>query len=175
MMLLFMPVVAQEKSDTISLGEVVVKAARTVRRIDGQTLYPSAAQKAHSFSGYSLLQKLSLPGIRIDEASHSISSMTNKGSVQVRVNGIVANSHDLLSMDVKTITSIDFIDNPGVRYGSGIAYVINIRTRRADMGYSFGTQTDNTLTSTSGSNSVFASANKGNSKWSLFYENGIIF
>ena len=172
MMLLFMPVVAQEKSDTISLGEVVVKAARTVRRIDGQTLYPSAAQKAHSFSGYSLLQKLSLPGIRIDEASHSILSMTNKGSVQVRVNGIVANSHDLLSMDVKTIISIDFIDNPGVRYGSGIAYVINIRTRRADMGYSFGTQTDNTLTSASGSNSVFASANKGNSQWSLFYENG---
>ena len=37
-----------EKQDTISLGEVVVKASRIVRRVDGQTIFPSEAQKKNS-------------------------------------------------------------------------------------------------------------------------------
>lgn len=163
---------AQEPGDTVSLGGVVVEAARTVRRVDGQTLFPSDVQKANSFSGYSLLQKLALPGIRVDEGARTISSTTHKGRVQVRVNGIVANSHDLLAIDVKNITSIDFIDNPGVRYGQDVAYVINIHMRQPDVGYAVGAQTLNTLTSPSGSNSVFASANKGKGQLRVFYENG---
>ena len=162
----------QEKQDTIALDEVVVKAARVVRRVDGQTIYPSEVQKKNSFSGYSLLGKLTLPGIRVDESSRSVQSVTGKGAVQVRVNGIVAKASDLQAIDVASITSIDFIDSPGVRYGSGIGYVINIHTRRQSIGYAVGAQAMNTLTSVSGFNNVYASVNGEKSQLRIFYEQG---
>lgn len=162
---------SNEKQDTIALDEVVVKASRVVRRVDGQTIFPSNVQKKSSYSGYSLLKRLSLPGIRIDEMSHTIQSTTNRGAVQVRVNGIKATSKDIQAIDVASVTSVDFIDNPGVRYGTDIAYVINIHTRRT-MGYSVGAQAMNTLTSASGFNNVYASVNGAKSQWCVFYEQG---
>ena len=162
----------QETTDTVTLGEVVVKGARVVRRVDGKTLYPTEIEKKHSHSGYSLLNKLALPDIRIDEMSRSVQSISNRGDVQVRINDIVANANDMQAIDVANITSVDYIDNPGVRYGNGIAYVINIRTRRSTMGYSVGAQAMNALTALSGSNNVFASVNNGKSQFRVFYEQG---
>ncbi len=162
----------QEKTDTVTLGEVVVKSARVVRRVDGKTLYPTDIEKKHSHSGYSLLKKLTLPDIRIDEMSRSVQSISNRGDVQVRINGIIANANDMQAINVADITSVDYIDNPGVRYGSGIAYVINIRTRRSAMGYSVGAQAMNTLTAVSGFNNVFASVNNEKSQFRVFYEQG---
>lgn len=161
----------QEKQDTIALDEVVVKASRVVRRVDGQTIFPSEAQKKNSYSGYSLLRKLTLPGIRVDEMSRTIQSSTNRGAVQVRVNGIIATSKDLQAIDVSSITSVDFIDNPGVRYGSDIAYVVNIHTRRT-IGYALGAQAMNTLTSVTGFNNAYASVNGEKSQLRVFYEQG---
>ena len=43
----------------------------------------------------------------------------------------------MLSLDPKLVKNIDFIDNPGVRYGENIAYVIDIKTK--------GTQVDTSL------------------------------
>lgn len=161
--------VTRETKDSVSLDEVVVKASRVVCRVDGQTIFPSDAQKKSSYSGYSLLKKLTLPGIRVDEMSRTIQSIANRGAVQVRVNGIIANSKDLQAIDVASIASVDFIDNPGVRYGSDIGYVINIHTRRM-MGYALGAQAMNTLTSASGFNNVYASVNGAKSQLRVFYE-----
>ena len=74
---------------TITLGEVVVKAAKVVNKMDGMELYPTEVQKKSSTNGYEILQKLSLPNIKIDAASHQVSAADNKGEVQVRINGIV--------------------------------------------------------------------------------------
>lgn len=161
--------VTRETKDSVSLDDVVVKASRVVCRVDGQTIFPSDAQKKSSYSGYSLLKKLTLPGIRVDEMSRTIQSIANRGAVQVRVNGIIANSKDLQAIDVASIASVDFIDNPGVRYGSDIGYVINIHTRRM-MGYALGAQAMNTLTSASGFNNVYASVNGAKSQLRVFYE-----
>ena len=68
---------AQITEQSIELGEVEVKAARIVHKTDGLLLYPSDAQKEASTSGYSVLQKLSLPNIRIDEDARSISAIDN--------------------------------------------------------------------------------------------------
>lgn len=98
-----------------------VKADRIIHKTDGLLLYPSEQQKASSRSGYSLLQQLTLPNIRVDEVGHSISAIDQRGSVQIRINGIIADKAEMLSLDPKSIRKIDFIDNPGVRYGDGIA------------------------------------------------------
>lgn len=162
----------QEKNDTVTIGEVTVKGARVVRRVDGKILFPTEMEKEHSHSGYSLLKNLALPDIRVDELSRSVQSISNRGEVQIRINDIAANTTDLQSIDVATITSVDYIDNPGVRYGDGIAYVINIHTRRPTMGYAVGAQAVNTLTSASGANNVYASVNNKKSQFRVFYEQG---
>ena len=135
LLLLALPTLAQEVEPTVELGEVEVKADRIIHKTDGLLLYPSEQQKASSRSGYSLLQQLTLPNIRVDEVGHSISAIDQRGGVQIRrINGIIADKAEMLSLDPKSIRKIDFIDNPGVRYGDGIAYVIDITTRRADNG-----------------------------------------
>lgn len=166
-----LPIFSQTANDTIALKEVVVKASRVVRRTDGQTVFPSKAQKTASHSGVSLLGKLALPDIRVNETAHTVASISNRGEVQVRINGIVASGNDLMALDAATVTQVDFIDNPGVRYGQGVAYVIDIRTRRADSGYTAGFEATNSVTTLLGSNSLFASVNRGKSQWSMSYGN----
>ncbi|MBR1681895.1 MAG: hypothetical protein IJ700_00780 [Bacteroidaceae bacterium] len=157
----------EEKSTT--LKEVAVKAARTVQKEDGMWLYPTRQQLESSTDGYSLLAKLALPRIRVDEAANSITALTNLGSVQVRINDVVATREDLLAMDMRGVQRVEFIDNPGLRYGEGIAYVINIKVRKPDSGYVLGSSLSNTLTTALGDETLYARVNRGRSEFSLTY------
>jgi len=172
LLLLALPTLAQEVEPTVELGEVEVKADRIIHKTDGLLLYPSEQQKASSRSGYSLLQQLTLPNIRVDEVGHSISAIDQRGSVQIRINGIIADKAEMLSLDPKSIRKIDFIDNPGVRYGDGIAYVIDITTRRADNGYTLGTSLTQALTTRDGDYTVYGKWNTEKSELSLNYSFG---
>ncbi|MBR5689754.1 MAG: TonB-dependent receptor, partial [Prevotella sp.] len=153
----------------VTLGEVSVKGARTVQKVDGQWIYPTKKQLETSTDGYSLLAKLTLPHIRVDEAMNSITALTNLGSVQVRINDIVATREDLLSLDMKSVERIEYIDNPGLRYGEETAYVINFKVKKSVSGYVVGTQLTNTLTAVNGNESVFGKINHKKSEFGLNY------
>lgn len=172
LLLLAIPTLAQEVEPTVELGEVEVKAGRIIHKTDGMLLYPSEQQKTSSRSGYSLLQQLTLPNIRVDEVGHTISAIDQRGSVQIRINGIIVDKAEMLSLDPKSIRTIHFIDNPGVRYGDGIAYVIEITTRRADNGYTLGTSFTQALTTRQGDYTVYGKWNTGKSELSLNYSIG---
>src|SRR5574344_665276 len=163
---------AQNADKEVNLKEVEIKAARVVDKPDGQIIFPSETQKTHSTSGYSILKKLTLPNIRIDEIKHSISALDNRGSVQLRINGIIADKAEMLSLDPKNINKIDFINNPGVRYGEGIAYVINIILRKADRGYTIGADLTQSATTKYGDDIIFGKWNTGKSEISLSYDFG---
>ena len=90
---------AQEEKN-VALNEVTVKGTRTVQKVDGQWIYPSKQQIETSPNGYSLLAKMTLPHIRVDEAMNSITALTNLGTVQVRINDIIASREDLLALDM---------------------------------------------------------------------------
>ncbi len=163
---------AQNETKTIELGEVEIKAAKVIHKPDGQIIYPTETQKNASHSGYSILQKLSLPNIRVDEVSQSLSAIDGRGSIQLRINGIIVGREEMLALSPGSISRIDFIDNPGVRYGEGIAYVINILTRRADSGYTVGIDLVQALTVKSGNDLIYGKWNAGNSELSLSYNFG---
>ncbi|SHK91563.1 hypothetical protein [Xylanibacter ruminicola] len=131
---------AQDTEKAVTLDEVTVKGAHTIHKVDGQWLYPSKQQIENSTNGYSLLAKLTLPHIRVDEAMNNITALTNLGTVQVCINDIIASREELQTLDLQGIDHIEFIDNPGVRYGEGVAYIINIKVKKAVSGYVFGTQ-----------------------------------
>lgn len=162
-------VYSQSADKSVKLEEIEVKAARVVDKADGFILYPTEKQKSSSTSGYSFLQKLFLPNLRVDDVSNSITVIDNRGGVQLRINGIVADKSAMLSLSPDKITKVDFIDNPGVRYGDGIAYVINIYTKRDDNGYSIGTDNSQALTAKNGNYNVFGKWNFGKNEISLNY------
>ena len=163
-----------QTEQNVALKEVVIEASRIENKSDGLIIYPTQAQKRSSRTGYAMLQQMNLPNIRVDELTHSISTVDNKGGVQVRINGIIVDKPELLSLDPKTIRKIDFIDNPGVRYGDGIAYVINILTRRAESGYAMGTELMHALTTKDGDAMLFGKWNKKQSELSLNYDFGYL-
>ena len=160
---------AQSGKDTISLNEVTVKAAKVINKVDGLIIYPTEAQKTSSTNGYNFLQKLALPNLRIDNIAHSISVLDNRGGVQLRINGIIADTQAMLALNPKRIRKIDFINNPGVRYGDGIAYVINILTTRSDNGYTLGADATTALTTPYGSGTAYGQWNFGKSELSMSY------
>ncbi|MBQ8656038.1 MAG: TonB-dependent receptor [Prevotella sp.] len=156
----------------LSLDEVTVEAPRVVQRTDGRTYYPTAAMLTAATQGYTLLEKLNLPGVRVNAVSHTIEALGNTGGVQIRLNDIPATADDLLTLDVKSVLSIDFMDQPGVRYGEGVAYVIDIHTRRATSGYAVGTDLTSALTTVQTSDEVFGKWNSGLSELALSYRLG---
>lgn len=162
---------AQKEDETkeIELKEVTVKSARTVQRTDGQWIFPSKQQIEASPNGYSLLAKLTLPHLRIDPTMHIITALGNLGNVQVRINDMVASQQDLLSMDVKAVQRIEYLDNPGVRYGDGIAYVVNIIVKKPVSGFVVGADLTNTLTTMNGNETIFGKLNHGQSELGLSY------
>ena len=161
---------AQNVEKTVTLDEVTVKAAKVVNKADGMIVYPTDAQKQSSCNGYSILEKLTLANLRIDNISHTITAIDNRGGVQLRLNGIVVGKAEMLALNPKDIIKIDFINNPGVRYGDGIAYVIDIVTRRSKSGYTVGTDVTSALTTLQGDGMVYGKWNKGKSELSLSYD-----
>lgn len=167
---------AQDVEKSVTLEEVTVKASKVVNKPDGMIIYPTEAQKQASNNGYSFLDKLTLANIRIDNINHSITAIDNRGSIQLRINGIVVDKQEMLALNPKDITKIDFINNPGVRYGEGIAYVINIVTHRTESGYTIGTDLTSALTTLQGDGMAYGKRNKGKSEWTLSYDiNGYRF
>lgn len=161
---------AQKVEKSVTLDEVTVKAAQVVNKPDGMMIFPTDAQKKASNNGFSLIEKLTLANIRVDNINHSISAIDNKGGVQIRINGIVVGKQEMIALDPKDITKIDFIDKPGVRYGEGIAYVIDILTRAKERGYTIGTDITAALTTLQGNGMVYGKWNRGKSEWSLSYD-----
>jgi hypothetical protein len=161
---------SQNEEKTVALDEVTIQGARVVKKVDGQMIYPTVAQKSSSNDGYSMLHKLTLPNIRIDEIGHAVSAINGKGMVQIRMNGIEIGNAEMLSLNPNLITHIDFIDNPGVRYGEGVAYVINIFTQREDKGYTLGFNATSALTTVSADGIVYGKWNNGKSELSLSYD-----
>ena len=161
---------SQDVEKTITLDEVTVKAAKVVNKADGMIIYPTDAQKQASNNGYNILEKLTLANLRIDNISHSITAIDNRGGVQIRINGIVVGKSEMLALNPKDIAKIVFINNPGVRYGDGIAYVIDIITRRNESGYTVGTDLTSALTTLQGDDMVYGKWNKGKSELSFSYD-----
>jgi len=145
---------AQDVEGRVTLDEVTVKAAKVVNKADGMIIYPTDVQKRYSNNCYSILEKLSLANLRIDNINHTITAIDNRGEVQLRVDGVVVGKVEMLALDPKDIAKIDYINNPGVRYGDDIAYVINIITRRSESGYTIGTDLTSALTTLQGDEMV---------------------
>lgn len=153
---------------TLHLSDVVVKAARVIHKVDRDIILPTAKIKENSSNGYDLLRKLHLPNLKVNEAQQSISSYL--GGVQVRINDIKATVQDVLALQPNEVTRIEYIDNPGVRYGdASLAVVINYIVKKRYVGYVGGVNTTQALWERFNNSYAFFRYNYKKSEFGLSY------
>lgn len=121
----FSAMAQSEPTDTIptqDLQEIVIEAPKVIRKADMDLYYPSTSAVDNSKNGMQLLNNLMIPSLSVSDA---LSSITAAGqSVQVRINGRTATIDQLRALLPETIKRVEWMDNPGLRYG-GANYVLN--------------------------------------------------
>lgn len=153
---------------TFQLKEVTVVGARVIHKVDRDVYIPSQKSVQNSSNGYDLLQKLKLPQINVSEVDQSISSFL--GGVQVRINDVKASKQDVMSLRPDEVTRIEFIDQPGVRYGdAGLYAVINYVVRRRYAGYVGGASTTQAFWEGFNNSNAYFKYNHKKSEFSLSY------
>lgn len=155
--------------DPVALGEVVVEAASSIQKVDCQMVFPQKQQIAASTSGYALLNQLALPGIKINEMSQSVSTLTGTGVVQLRINGIISTKADVTALNPTEVLRVEYIENPGIRYGDEVGAVINFIVKRRNNGWVGGVNLMNALTTGLGTDLVYLKYNHKRSEFALNY------
>lgn len=121
----FSAMAQSEPTDTVptqDLQEIVIEAPKVIRKADMDLYYPSTSAVDNSKSGMQLLNNLMIPSLSVSDA---LSSITAAGqSVQVRINGRTATIDQVRALLPETIKRVEWMDNPGLRYG-GANYVLN--------------------------------------------------
>ena len=127
-----------EASDSImpeiTLSEVTVKASRVLHKSDMDVYVPSKNAIKVSQNGLSLLRNLMIPSLNVSEITNTV--RTGGENVEIRINGRQADPTQLMTLSPSTVKRIEWIDNPGLRYGDAPA-VINVITVNPTAGGSF--------------------------------------
>lgn len=157
--------------ELVELEEVAVEASAVVRKIDRELLFPSREQADKSINGLDLTRRLALPRIMVDMDSKNI-QMAN-GNVQLRINGVQATSRDVLAIPPLDIRRVEYLDNPGLRYGEGVDVVLDYITVRRTSGGNVGIDLFHQLNTFLMGDNLYGKYNRGKSEFSLStYANG---
>jgi len=116
--------------DAIQLGQVTVTADAVVRKLDRQIIIPNAQQRRASTNGINLILALNLPRISVSTLNNTI-NIDGQDAVQLRINGVEVATEEVLALNPREITKVEYIDNPGLKYGGVKAvmnYIVKYRT-----------------------------------------------
>ncbi len=165
-----LPVIAaaqNEVPDSIAaqeLEEVQVQAARVIRKADMDIYHPSLSAVENSKNGMQLLQNLMIPSVTVNDALGSISAAGE--SVQVRINGRQASIDQVKALLPESIKRVEWMDNPGLRYG-GANYVLNFIVANPTVGGSLMAHVQPALNCAWGNYNANAKFNNGRSQWEV--------
>ena len=159
--------VAQEATDTIAaqqLQEVVIQAPRVIRKVDMDVYYPSKSAVENSKNGVQLLNNLMIPTLTVSDALGTIQAAGQ--SVQVRINGRESSIEQVRTLLPESIKRVEWIDNPGLRYG-GANYVVNFIVSNPTVGGSLMVQARPALNQAWGFYMADTKFNTGRSQWEV--------
>lgn len=107
----------------IRVNTVTISADRIIRKIDRQIITPTEQQRRASTNGINLIIALNLPRISVSSLNNTI-NIDGQDVVQLRINNVEVTTEEVLSLNPRDITRVEYIDNPGMRYG-GVKAVMN--------------------------------------------------
>ena len=159
------------EEDSHVLNDVVVKAPRYVRMVDKLIIYPNQELRECNNNVWGVIDKLHLPHAIVSKESMEINMFDGK-SVAYQINGVPATAEDYLAINPSQIKSIEFIDNPGIRYATqNVGGILNVKVKGGIKGYGFGFKTMDAATTLSSENNIFLKLNNVNNQFSFFYDN----
>lgn len=113
------------------LNEIVIEAPKVIRKADMDVYHPSKSAVDNSKTGMQLLSNLMIPSLSVNDALGTISAAGE--SVEVRINGRKSTIEQVRALLPETIKRVEWIDNPGLRYG-GANYVLNFIVANPTLG-----------------------------------------
>lgn len=149
------------------LNEVAVTASATTNKVDRLVVFVTDQQKAHSSDGINLLATMQLPRLSVNSLMGSL-SLPGEGKLQLCINGIKVDENDIKALKPDEVIRIEYIDNPGVRYGDSDV-VINYILKRAVTGGMVGVNLMNAVTSLFGNEQVTFKMNHKKSEFGFIY------
>lgn len=105
-----------------------------------------------------------IPSLTVSDALSTVKAAGQ--SVQIRINGRVSSIEQLRSLLPETIKKVEWMDNPGLRYG-GANYVLNFIVANPTMGGSLQTMARSALNTGWGVYMADAKLNSGKSQWEI--------
>ena len=118
--------------DNVMLEGVTVTASPIIKKTDRQIILPTEMQTKAASNGVSLLRNLQLSRILINPIDNSI-TIPGGDNVQLRINGVEVTQAEIISIRPADVIRIEYIDNPGARYGNAGA-VLNYIVKRRESG-----------------------------------------
>lgn len=156
---------AQEAPDStgaLALDEIVVKAPKVIRRADMDVYHPSRSAVESAANGVQLLGNLMIPALYVSDALGSVQAAGQP--VQLRINGNVATVEQVRALRPETVKRVEWIDNPGLRYG-GANYVLNFIVANPTLGGSLMAEARPALNQAWGTYAADVKLNSGHSQW----------
>lgn len=146
------------------LHEIVIEAPKVIRKADMDVYHPSKSAVENSKNGMQLLNNLMIPTLTVSDALGTIQAAGQ--SVQVRINGRESTIEQVRTLLPETIKRVEWIDNPGLRYG-GANYVLNFIVSNPTVGGSLMTTARPALNQAWGFYMADAKFNTGRSQWEV--------
>ncbi|MBS9766160.1 MAG: outer membrane beta-barrel protein [Flavobacteriaceae bacterium] len=153
------------KEQATQLDEVVIKAF-SKKQLADRAVYTFRKKEVEK-ARYAKDLLVSLPELVPDPISQSVKSIKG-GKVLFLVNGIKASDNQIKSIPPQNVVNIEYYDVPPTRFANEADYVVNIKTRNKETGYTFGV---NTLVSPAFllNGSAYASYTSGTHNFGLEY------
>ncbi|MCM1355511.1 MAG: outer membrane beta-barrel protein [Staphylococcus sp.] len=148
----------------ILLGEITVAAPKVVHKADMDVLYPSKRIVAASQNGLSLLSHLMIPSLSVNEMMGTVK--TAGQDVEIRVNGRKVSTDELLTILPSSVKRVEWIDNPGLRYGDATA-VLNVIVANPTLGGSLMAMGIQAFNQPWGNGNLDLKLNNGRSQWAI--------
>lgn len=156
-----------ESTDSLSvthLDEIVVEAPKVVHKADMDVYYPRKSAVANSKNGMQLIDNLMIPSLSV---SNALGTVTSSGlPVQIRINGREASPERLRALLPQSIRRVEWIENPGLRYGDA-ATVLNLIVTNPDAGGSLMAMSMPSVSYAWAYNSANVKLNSGRSQFEL--------
>jgi|AGTN01.3.fsa_nt_gi hypothetical protein len=155
------------KEESTLLDAVTVTASNITNKTDRMIVFVTDQQKEHSNNGINLLATMQLPRLIVNPLMNTI-SLPGDEEIQLCINGAMVDETDIKALQPNEIIRIEYINNPGVRYGNA-EVVINYILKRATTGGSGSVNLMNAVTNIFGNEQVAFKMNHKKSEFGFIY------
>ena len=158
---------AEEISDSaiFQLHEITIEAPSLIRKIDKDIYFVNEVTQNQASSALELIRLVHIPQLSVNEVLGTLSS--SLGSVQIRINGRKASLEQLKTVNKNYIHKIEWINNPGLRYGESTDAVLNVIVKNPQAGGAFNIAVLEGLSMFFNNASLNLILNQGPSQWTV--------